>query len=302
MATFRKLRYRKVSEGIRDLKEKIKMNFAKSGLTVYDRNALKQRLGFITMFDEKLYREFSNKYITFIRTTLNVDVTSCLDYILSQWEKTCMEQGPGTAVKLFKELYSASLRISTSNEFQPISFRKSNSLGEPKILGPLIKLLHGTLDERRAAISVLSIIKLVKYEDPNFSTETITKEGPIPPKDLLERVKVGSYFNRFIEIKGNICNGIDVTELKRCYFNELEKAFPNRFDDKRLQEISSLSDIHISGRNGPNGPCLSTAVIDLAALSDDPRGTRLLTAIYEFAVLTENGELLRLIDNFIEKP
>lgn len=259
---------------------------------------LRRRLKLITYFDEKRYRAFSLKYIKFIKLTLSIDVTKHLDYLISRWERVCMEHGPTEALKIFKDLYNIGCRISTSNTFSPMSFRKSNSRGEPKLLGPLLGLLKGTLNERRAALCVLSLIKVVEHSGSDYSIETILKEAPIKQIGFDESPKVGNYMKRFIEQRGGSIDEISLKRLRRHFFNTLEKEFPSRYVGKRLNDIAELSNIHISGRNGPNGPCLSTAVCDHQAFQSNESSKELYYNIKKMSKITNNERLQELIASF----
>jgi hypothetical protein len=254
------------------------------------------------IFDQEDFKVFLIKYHKFIALTLGIDAGHYLDYVIRVYERECLIHGSVSTVKLFKQLYDVALRIATSNTFEPIPFRKANKLNEPKILGPLIQLLHGSLNQRRVALHCLSTIKLVDCTDPNFKVETICQEPLLPRLPMNEPPKVGNYFKKFKDNNPNY-DTIDLDRLSHCYKRVLEQMFPKASQVFRRNEINKLSSIHFSGRNGPNGPCLSTVVLDHAALA--PLNTTepgLLTSISAMARMTKNTDLLTLLNNFADEP
>jgi hypothetical protein len=233
--------------------------------------------------------------------TLEVDISDGLGHVIQKYEKLAASRGSVTAVKTFKNLYDISLRISTSNKFSPIEFLKANKKGEPKLLGPLLKLLKGTLNERRAALSCLAVIKLVNTIDPDFKTESICKEPLVDRIPFGMPPEVGNYLTKYIKRYGSISkNGVDLYRLRRCYRDVVNGTFPESSLSSRLDKITQQSALHLTGRNGPNGPGLMTVISDHSALMPDGQGqnTELIDSIKAIAQITKNEELKELIEAF----
>jgi hypothetical protein len=262
-----------------------------------ERSILRKRQIKILWFDQKRYTTFLTSYIIFIKTTLNIDISKELDHIISVYELRALTRSPEEALIFFKKIYSTSCRIAASSKFEKLEFTRVNSRGEPKILGPLLPLLHGNLDERRAALSVIKVLELITAEG-KYSSESLTKIWLTPNLPIGEPVRVGNYFERALDRVEGVKHGFNRKRLIRCYKKAISFSFPRKERNIRLSDVSRLSEKHFSGRNGPNGPCLSTIVLDYSALVENSEGREILKAIIEFATLTNNQELLDVIQSF----
>jgi len=255
------------------------------------------------MFEQGRFKTFLFKYVKFVKLTLQVDISNYLNQTINLYEYFAITKGPLFAVKLFKQFYDITLRNVTSNDYTPIKFFKSNSSGYPKNLEYLEPLNKGTLNERRASLSILQVIKLVEVKDQNFSIQTIIGE-PLIPKDLdpNKQLEVGNYLSRFITKFGNNNLKIDLNKFLDCYKQTLESMFPDNRQNERRNRINKLSSLHISGRNGPNGPGLITVVLDYDSLANPRDGnTELLNSILEISKMTNNHDLLSLLKGFDEE-
>jgi len=276
---------------------------ANPSMSSSSKKRIRRDLRYATIFQELPYRRFLLKYQKLITLVLGVNISNQLGYVIQVYEDRCLSRGPVEAVKFFKELYDILLRISTSNTFSVPDYMKVNSRGEPSVLGPLLELAHGSLEERRAALHSILIIKLVRCWDDSISTESIIGECVIPMSSTDDLPKVGNYFKRFISINGSSYDGVDLNLLCDCYERSLEVAFPNRYTRDRLERIAELSSIHISSKSGPNGPGLVTAVLDHSSLTDLKSGEhKLYNHISDMAELTKNKELKFLLKEFEADP
>jgi hypothetical protein len=278
------------------------LQISNPSLSKSKKNWAKKRLKAITWFDQRTYRRFLIKLRKFVTLTLNVDISASLSYVVRTYERLCVTKGEVEAVKLFKQLHDIYIRIITSNSFECSDFMKANSRGEPYLLGPLLELAHGSLDERRAGLHAIQVIKLVGVWDTTFSTESVTQDPPIPLIPLDEKPVVGKYLQRFISKFGSKSGTVDLDQLTRAYKETLEDVFPGKGRRERLIAIRRMSkSLHVSGKNGPNGPCLTTVVIDHSSLTPLQSGDgTLYTAIKEMAILTNNSPLLKFMLDFDE--
>jgi hypothetical protein len=253
----------------------------------------------VLWFDQAKYRLFLDKYAEFVSITLNLDIRIELDHIISEYELRAMAKSPTEALNFFKKIYGTSCRIAASSKFEVPTWTAVNRRGEPRVLGPLLPLLHGTVNERRAALSAIKVLELIVV-DGGYSTENLTKEWIVPNLEFGEHVGVGNYFKRAYEIIGGDKHGVDLQRLLACYKQALETSFPSRERESRIESVSRKCEKHFSGRNGPNGPCLSTIVLDYCALVKNESGRRLMMSIKEFAERTANQQLLKTIQMFDE--
>lgn len=260
------------------------------------RHSLKRLHKFILISDQRNFKVSLIRISKFVSLTLGVNIDSQLSHIVRTYEEVAINRGPVDAVKLFKKLYDISLRVITSNDFEPIPFIKADGNGVPKILGPLLPLLHGSLNERRAALHALSVIKLINVNSDDFNVGAIVKDPPVEFNGFNKLFEPGNFFKK-IFLSSNIETSLDLKRLKRCFIDVLYTMFPPSLRLERLNKISKFSALHLSGRNGPNGPALTTSIVDFKALLiDKEEGGTLLDSIYSIAVMTNNSELIKLID------
>jgi hypothetical protein len=293
MNSFRKSRSPRVAARIRSL-----ISLYHKQCDTKGRKPILSELKKICWFDQKSQRTFLDKLIKFNKVTLGVDISTHLDCHISNFEAHCMHRSYSDAQKFYKKLLYVGTRICTSNSFEPLDFVKTNSIGEPKLFGPLLELMHGSLNERRSAITVLKVIELVELWSGNFEPGKITEEWKVLNTPIEDKAKVGNYFrSAFKKLPRSVQRKYSIERICKAFKMAIEQSFPRKDREKRNKKISGMSTLHFSGHNGPNGPCLSTIVLDYEALAY-PGNENLLYAIKKFAVLTSNTELVTALDNF----
>jgi hypothetical protein len=268
------------------------------------KNKARKRLNSALISDQEPFKRFLIKYQRFVLLTLEVDISAELNHFVRYFEEVAVGQSPVKALKLFKQLYDLSLRFVTSNSFNAIPYLKSTPDGFPYILKPIERKLKGTLNERRGCLAALSIFKILEQHDSNFSVETIVREGPIKRLPIDADLKIGNYFRAYFDRYPEISEKVDLYRLTQSFQRVLDQAFPYNLTKRqeRLNDISKESGIHISGRNGPNGPCLTTAVIDHCSLTfRDTNNNLLINTIKEISQMTSNKDLNTLLENFEEE-
>jgi len=177
--------------------------------------------------------------------------------------------------------------------FEIMSHREVDEDGLPKVIHTYKPHMKGNADSRRAVLTVLSLYKtlIVRGDQPSLSSIIEPFQYPI---------------NRELQRPGgfiyNVClhTGMDKIQssIEAYRFKEvLEEMFPKRFTKNRLKRISQLKQLHCSSRNGPNGPAIATAPVDLLALQRCPE---LLDSIRKLAELTNHFELLDLLNGSYE--
>lgn len=209
-----------------------------------------------------------------------------------QFERISFESGILYASKYFKSIYSYCQRYAVSHKSEPIPFTKMNRLGVPSIVGFLTDLLRGTLEERRDALYILSLYKLVETNNEVISYKSISTPPLVRESDIDN--EPGQFFDKVASIFPSELN--EILEFRKAYLETLEEMFPSKHLSSRLKTLSSLSDIHISGKRGPNGPALSCSAVDFIGLRDE--SPHLYSSITKMAELTSNQKLLDILSAF----
>jgi hypothetical protein len=205
--------------------------------------------------------------IEFIRRFLGVSTEALVSSYISSYHHVITHEGRLSAAKRFKSIYNVALRYAGDLEFKPVPFLRADKDNFPKVIKPFKKYLKGTVNERRAALTVLQLYKLYSC-DGRYSLDSIIR--PYEGKSQL------IWFEE--------------------YKSELRKAFPPEELEKRIASLRPT--LHISTRNGPNGPALLNAPIDREAI----RGTKIETAVLELAMLTNNRYLSGLMNGTSSVP
>lgn len=290
---------KKRSRAVKLLISKRKEVLRDSSLSAFSRKQARKNLSISLWFDQERYKSFLVKLRKFALIVFSVDIGDSISWIVRSYEEIALTSGPVYAVKKFKSLHDIYLRIITSNDFVVEPYTSVNSRGYPKLLGPLLELAEGTCNERRAGLHAIQIIKLVGVWDDSFSLDTITKDPPVPMIPLNEAPKLGSYLTR---VSHSILGGtgsVSHDKLIQCYKDTLRETFPDLERGKRISAIQKHSDVHFSGRNGPNGPCLTTVVLDHSYLEMNQDKLNYLMSI---ATKTRNSTLLYYLLAFGDEP
>jgi hypothetical protein len=294
LSDFRKSRSPRVTERV----EKLIAIYLKENQNSQYRKSVLREIKQIVWFDQKDQRVFLDKLIKFNMLTQGVDISNHLDHHLSGFEERCLYRGFTNAQEFYKKLLYVGTRISTSTSFDPLPFTRNNANGEPRCLGPLLVLLHGTIQERRSAITVLKVIELVGLWSGKFEPGKITEEWKFPNTPIEQDAKVARYFSEsFDKLPIKVRRKYSKKRICTAFKMALEASFPRNERDDRVRRITESSTLHFTGHNGPNGPCLSTIVLDYIALTE-PGEEKLLDSIIAFAELTDNQQLLGIIESF----
>lgn len=294
--SFLKKRSLSFTNSLRSFKQKY---FNNSAMSPSSKKEALSKLFKILWFDQVSQKRYLNKLKKFVHITLKVDISTSISWIVRSYEEAALNNGPIEAVKLFKQLHDIYLRLITSNDFFVDPYISTNSSGEPKLLGPLLELSKGSLNERRAGLHAIQIIKLVGVWPKEASFKTITKQPPIPMIKTNQLPQVGGYLSRAVDSITDLEPSIDFYKLIDSYKYVIENMFPSSERNVRLRALRKFSDIHISSRNGPNGPCLTTVVLDHYCLNKE--FPLIYLSIRELALVTNNGSLLNYIIQFDEE-
>jgi hypothetical protein len=234
-------------------------------------------------------RETLRKLENFLKTAhLCPEVGRLLSW-WSQWfDFQVKHKGTLKAVMMAKEVNSVALRYASGQRITPLSFMASDRDGFPSKMHPFRVYLRGDRNQRRVALTILSGYKLVPVAGPLPSLDPITKTGPMMPSpDPI--VSPGDCWDQLL---GSSSLGVNVALLQRLWKETLLEEFPSGQMPERFLRMQKACRLHLSSKNGPNGPCIATAVIDRNAL----HGTQLLANIESLAWLTANERLVDLLD------
>jgi len=142
------------------------------------------------------------------------------------------EKGTLLAVKAYR-LYLQQCVLEQART--PLSFRKVGKDGHPKILKPWIDLAFGTLDDKRALMSLWRCIEVFRVS-PSYDTTSITSPST----------------------------------AEKSTIDEIIAWLPTWDGLKALPKELPRSRILMSNKAGPNGPATATAFRDRTGLSLDP--------------------------------
>lgn len=199
-------------------------------------------------------------FLAFILASTGVSVDSLVQYYQDYSRKRFTSAGKLRTVKDLKDLYGLALRFAAGVSFKPLPYVRSRKNGLPRALGPFEELLNGSPDTKRAALSVLQLYKLIDTKGPH-DLSSISK----PYGGQSEPI----WLNSFREV---------VLEM-----------FPPSELSNRIEGLQGS--LHISGKNGPNGPAMLTVHVDRKAIAN----SELERDIKMLALITKNDQLNRIM-------
>lgn len=154
-------------------------------------------------------------------------------------------KGKRATCKYLKSLYAQAVQLTFGLKLEPIPFRKSSKRGLARDLSPFVRLLQGTVEQRRAALTILRQYTLI-FAEPEFDVESITT--PVPE----ERVR----------------------KIVRSFIAFTRKWIPSTDPVSKIEVVPRA-------RSGPNGRSgLLTTTFDAVALSERPE---LLQSLHNLA-------------------
>lgn len=204
-----------------------------------------------------------SNFLQFIKYSTGCPVDSLVRYYLTFSSTRFKSRGRLNTVVFLKDLYGVALRYAASVTFEPIPFLRSTKDGLPGVLSPFKSLLKGSPDSKRAALSVLQLYKLID-----------TPEAPYALKSIIEPY-TGDTSPRWLDTFKSVV---------------LEEFPPERQNENVSKLVGKL---HISGKNGPNGPAMTTIHVDHKALMDSD----LHKPIEMLAAITGNNQLRQIMSS-----
>lgn len=222
------------------------------------------------------------------------EIESLVQHYIALYEALNKHEGKINALRILSKVYTVCQRFSVSCRFDPVPFRKSDSRGFPLMVKPFEKALRMDQEDRRCALCILQLYKLIRCKAPDYELNSIIETGPSTSYEF-SGSKPGDYFRYIGKLRPDIAKFAN--RAAAAWAETLEEMFPRRQLKKRMERISELNHLHISTKNGPNGPALANAHKDYISIRESPN---ILTYIRRVCELTENVVLSKLIDSMEE--
>jgi len=253
----------------------------------------KQHMKWYGFFRNKRCQRLLRRVPVFAQLTYGINIEQFSQSLVKhiEWyEEVVRSKGEVYTVKLFKRVRDACLRFAANQSFERINELKLHQDGLPLRVGHLREFLSSSqIGHRRAGLLILDIIKLCEVEGDPPSDESIVT--PIPELSEIIDLQIG----KTIRVLGY--NQVPEETLKlvdKSFRSTLERMFPSKYRNKRLEELKSLNDIHMSVRKGPNGSALGTVAVDNYAI----RKSGLYDHILNYCQLVEHAHLLAILNEF----
>jgi hypothetical protein len=186
--------------------------------------------------------------------------------------------------------HGVSQRYACGQKFDRLSFTKvcdKTSL-LPRRLKVFKPYLSGTVNERRAALTVLSIFRMITSKNQTVDYSQI--EAPRSLDRDFSNLDVNSdksYLHRRVKSEPSPINSQLLRSWKHCV-NEMFRPSNIEYRKTLLQG----DNLYISNKNGPNGPALPGIALDFMALTRD----NIINDIYDLAILTANNNLQYVVE------
>lgn len=218
----------------------------------------------VRIFHKQLIRRFGDLLSVLWKGTYpdeDIDWHTFVDQYCNAITKRCQSRGKAEAVNHFKSVHLIASKIAMKCTFKPLTFVKSNKIGEPTVIKQLIPFLKGNNLGKRLALSITKLY-LAIVTDPEIDF-------------------------------GIIQSGPRNFTMPNSWLNWLSK-WTKKF---RKPALAWDGEWHATTKVGPNGPALVFAHQDLQALSND---TEVLQHLTRWLTLT-SLPLLGIVKSLMSK-
>lgn len=188
--------------------------------------------------------------------------------------------------------YGVSQRYAAGQDFERLPFTKviSRRSKLPLKLKPFKVYLEGSVYDRRMALTVLSIFRIIIIENNTIDYSQIEAPRRISRDfDDLNIDSDKSYLNRIVSNNPTTINKKLLRSWKHC----INTMFPHSSLSYRKRRLFG-DNLYISNKNGPNGPALGGIALDFEAM----KGNGLINDVYYLSQLTNNQSLKFIVETF----
>jgi hypothetical protein len=184
---------------------------------------------------------YEQAMIFIIVSILQVDVKPLAILFSDIKSKRIKTRGINDTILYLKSLYTTATRISLGMPFEPLNFCKSDKNNVPKDLKKFLPYLKGSVNEKRAALTVLAQYRTLHRNSVDTNLSTIVGENSLNTQMGIKHIT--KKFDLFI------------------------RSFMDRIKKPCLERMVP----HFTSKAGPNGPhALLRAHEDALALSNLP--------------------------------
>ena len=190
--------------------------------------------------------------------------------------------------------YGVSQRYAAGQDFDRLPFTKviSRRSKLPLKLKPFKKFLEGSVNERRVALTVLSIYRIISSTNEAIDYSQIEAPRTIPRNfEDLDVNSDNSYLSRVVQNNPTSINKKLLASWRHC----VNTMFPSSGLSYRKSRLTG-NNLYVSNKNGPNGPALSGVLLDFIAMSRNG----LINDVFSIAELTSNEYLTYIIADFYQ--
>lgn len=238
-------------------------------------------------------------YLKIIYT--GVEPQDLVQSYINLYESLAINEGPLQAVKTLKSVESLCKRYCCSHRFEQLPYRKCLPDGLPLMIDFLRDMLRGNLKQRKGALFVLQLYKLILVPAEWPSLDPITSRDPnLHPSSQYYDGNRG-YIRKLVNLqKGGLfqnTTNLDLLRLEGAWNTALEQLFPKRLQSKRFDSLIRSCRLHTSTRNGPNGQALWTIPVDYKSLPIE-----LKNVVRDLAELLDHKDLIAILDHFQNHP
>jgi len=182
----------------------------------------------------------------------NIDIEyskKLLEYYLKYFKKSVLNRGINSTLQLLKNFSTIATRYSCGHSFDvPTETLIKLSLeGLPLRLIPFKNDLLGSIDQKRFALAIINLPRLIITDGPFDKYSSITEKSVYEQLPLEELPILGGYFKRIIDNSTDPAIIAEVSRIRLCFMRTVEDIFPLKDRSKRILRLKkTLKITHLS--------------------------------------------------------
>jgi hypothetical protein len=210
---------------------------------------------------------------------------------LNEFKHLSTHHGEQFAIKRMKVYLSNAERFASHVKFTPPAYTSLDDASLPKFLWIFRNLLASeTSSDKQLALTILSLGRIYECDVKTYDVSSVVKTHST---NLHKSRYVGHFFRQLQH------HELKTHDFGVSWRKVLRRLFPASGLSDRKRDLKDLSDLHVTGRNGPNGHSLSAAYRDyIALLRDQEMGGSLLNDVKDLASLVGYDNLLGHLEEF----